>query len=46
MTALYFGLYVSLELTRVCIVDEEGRLVRQRSLCCLPRSHHASTSLP
>lgn len=29
MTVLYAGLDVSLELTNVCIVDEDGRLVHE-----------------
>ncbi|MEX0409738.1 hypothetical protein ABGN05_29295 [Aquibium sp. LZ166] len=29
MTILYAGLDVSLELTNVCIVDEDGRLVHE-----------------
>ncbi len=36
MTALFAGLDVSLELTSVCVVDEEGRMVREAKVASEP----------
>lgn len=36
MTALYAGLDVSLEPTSVCVVDEEGRMVRETKVASKP----------
>lgn len=36
MTALYAGLDVSLELTSLCVVDEEGRIIREAKVASEP----------
>jgi transposase len=36
MVALYAGLDVSLELTSICVVDEEGRMVHEAKLASEP----------
>ena len=36
MAVLYAGLDVSLELTSVCVVDEEGRMVREAKVASEP----------
>jgi transposase len=38
MVALYAGLDVSLELTSVCVVDEDGRLVREAKVASEPEA--------
>ena len=42
MAALYAGLDVSLELTSICVVDEEGRMVWEAKVASEPMRSFAS----
>lgn len=44
MAALFVGLDVSLELTSVCVVDEEGRMVSEAKVASEPDAIIRSTS--